>query len=47
MPSPTLDTPKLTDRQQQIYDLVRSTIEATGSPPTRAEIAPMNEPDAV
>lgn len=39
MPSPTLDTPKLTDRQQQIYDLVRSTIEATGAPPTRAEIA--------
>ena len=39
MPSPTLDAPKLTDRQQQIYDLVRSTIEATGAPPTRAEIA--------
>lgn len=31
--------PKLTERQQQIYDLVRSTIERTGAPPTRAEIA--------
>ncbi len=33
------DTPKLTDRQQQILDLVRSAIERTGAPPTRAEIA--------
>lgn len=39
MPSPTLDPPKLTDRQQQIYTLVRRTIEETGAPPTRAEIA--------
>ena len=39
MPSPTLDAPKLTERQQQIFDLVRSTIESTGAPPTRAEIA--------
>lgn len=29
----------LTPRQQQILDLVRDTIEATGMPPTRAEIA--------
>ncbi len=34
-----MDSPKLTDRQQQILDLVQSTIERTGSPPTRAEIA--------
>ena len=33
------DTPKLTDRQQQILDLVQTTIERTGAPPTRAEIA--------
>ncbi|MEK8052066.1 transcriptional repressor LexA [Ideonella sp. DXS22W] len=33
------DGPKLTPRQQQILDLVQSTIERTGSPPTRAEIA--------
>jgi repressor LexA len=39
MTSPTLDAPKLTERQRQIYELVRSTIEATGAPPTRAEIA--------
>ena len=31
--------PKLTERQQQILDLVRQTIERTGAPPTRAEIA--------
>ena len=30
-----LDSPKLTDRQQQVLDLVQSTIERTGSPPTR------------
>ena len=30
---------KLTARQQQILDLIRSTIERTGIPPTRAEIA--------
>ena len=29
-----LDSPKLTDRQQQVLDLVQSTIERTGSPPT-------------
>ncbi len=33
------ETPKLTERQQQILDLVRSAIERTGAPPTRAEIA--------
>ncbi|MEO7152642.1 MAG: transcriptional repressor LexA [Burkholderiaceae bacterium] len=33
------DTPKLTDRQQQILELVQSAIERTGAPPTRAEIA--------
>ena len=33
------DQPKLTARQQQIFDLVRNAIESTGSPPTRAEIA--------
>ena len=34
-----LETPKLTERQQQILDLVQSAIERTGAPPTRAEIA--------
>jgi repressor LexA len=33
------DAPKLTVRQQQVLDLVQSTIERTGAPPTRAEIA--------
>ncbi|HEX2011534.1 MAG TPA: transcriptional repressor LexA [Roseateles sp.] len=33
------DSPKLTARQQQIFDLVRDAIESTGAPPTRAEIA--------
>ncbi len=33
------ETPKLTDRQQQILDLVQSAIARTGAPPTRAEIA--------
>jgi repressor LexA len=33
------DAPKLTDRQQQVLDLVQSAIERTGAPPTRAEIA--------
>lgn len=33
------DRPKLTARQQQIFDLVRNAIECTGAPPTRAEIA--------
>ncbi|ASP40270.1 repressor LexA [Bacterioplanes sanyensis] len=30
---------KLTQRQQQVLDFVRSSLEATGFPPTRAEIA--------
>jgi len=34
-----LDRPKLTDRQQQILDLVQTAIERKGAPPTRAEIA--------
>jgi repressor LexA len=33
------DSPKLTARQQQILTLIQTTIEKTGSPPTRAEIA--------
>src|SRR3954471_14786780 len=33
------EMPKLTDRQQQILDLVQRAIERTGAPPTRAEIA--------
>jgi len=33
------DRPKLTARQQQIFELVRHAIESTGAPPTRAEIA--------
>ncbi len=39
MPSLKPVAPKLTERQQQIFDLVRHTIESTGAPPTRAEIA--------
>jgi len=31
--------PKLTDRQQQILDLIQRAIATTGAPPTRAEIA--------
>jgi repressor LexA len=31
--------PKLTDRQQQILDLIERAIARTGAPPTRAEIA--------
>jgi repressor LexA len=34
-----IDSPKLTDRQQQVLDLILSAIERTGAPPTRAEIA--------
>lgn len=34
-----LTRPKLTDRQQQILDLIQRAIASTGSPPTRAEIA--------
>lgn len=33
------ETPKLTERQQQVLNLVQSAIERTGAPPTRAEIA--------
>jgi repressor LexA len=33
------DSPKLTPRQQQVLDLIQSSIERTGAPPTRAEIA--------
>lgn len=33
------ESPKLTARQQQILELVQITIERTGAPPTRAEIA--------
>ena len=33
------ESPKLTARQQQILELIQSTIERTGAPPTRAEIA--------
>jgi repressor LexA len=33
------EKPKLTDRQQQVLELVRTAIERTGAPPTRAEIA--------
>lgn len=36
---PKLTERKLTERQQQIFDLVRTAIETTGAPPTRAEIA--------
>lgn len=34
-----MDQPKLTARQQQILDLIRTAIANTGAPPTRAEIA--------
>lgn len=34
-----LDSPKLTARQQQILELIQTTISRTGAPPTRAEIA--------
>ncbi len=33
------DQPKLSERQQQVLDLIISAIERTGAPPTRAEIA--------
>ncbi|WP_294636930.1 transcriptional repressor LexA [uncultured Aquabacterium sp.] len=33
------DKPKLTPRQQQIFELIQQAIARTGSPPTRAEIA--------
>lgn len=34
-----LEQPKLTARQQQILDLIQATMQRTGAPPTRAEIA--------
>lgn len=34
-----MEIPKLTARQQQIFELIQSTIARTGAPPTRAEIA--------
>ncbi len=34
-----LSKSKLTDRQQQILELIQSTVAKTGAPPTRAEIA--------
>lgn len=34
-----MDTIKLTDRQQEVLNLVKAAIEHTGAPPTRAEIA--------
>ncbi|MCC6194218.1 MAG: transcriptional repressor LexA [Burkholderiales bacterium] len=34
-----METPRLTARQQQILDWIRGHLEATGMPPTRAEIA--------
>ena len=33
------DKPKLTPRQQQIFELIQRAIAKTGAPPTRAEIA--------
>ena len=33
------DKPKLTPRQQQIFELIQRSIARTGAPPTRAEIA--------
>lgn len=35
----TNDKPKLTPRQQQIFELIQRSIARTGAPPTRAEIA--------
>ena len=35
----TNDKPKLTPRQQEIFELIQRTIARTGAPPTRAEIA--------
>ncbi len=39
MHSKTDSQPKLTERQQQILELIERTIAHTGAPPTRAEIA--------
>ena len=33
------DKPKLTPRQQEIFELIQRAIARTGAPPTRAEIA--------
>ena len=38
-PPPNIEMPRLTARQQQILDWIRGHMEATGMPPTRAEIA--------
>ena len=35
----TNDKPKLTPRQQEIFELIQRAIASTGAPPTRAEIA--------
>ena len=34
-----IDKPHLTERQQQVLDIIENTIATTGSPPTRSEIA--------
>ncbi len=34
-----IDKPHLTERQQQVFDIIENTIATTGSPPTRSEIA--------
>ncbi len=39
MIDPTSELRPLTNRQQQIYDLIKEKIQETGMPPTRAEIA--------
>ena len=39
MIDPTTELRPLTNRQQQIYDLIKEKIKDTGMPPTRAEIA--------
>jgi repressor LexA len=36
---PSFESPKLTARQQQILELIKTAIARTGAPPTRAEIA--------
>src|SRR5881227_2213078 len=38
-PPEATELPRLTARQQQILDWIRGHMEATGMPPTRAEIA--------
>ncbi|MEI6894012.1 MAG: transcriptional repressor LexA [Colwellia sp.] len=39
MIDPTTELRPMTNRQQQIYDLIKDNIQETGMPPTRAEIA--------